>query len=151
MARPKTEITLKIEAVLEKNPNITYNEAVDAGLIDPKEIDVGRFNVNKSNWKKHQTGGTPKATRKRRVPAVPAAPKAAGTGSTGRKGRTTYRQYKNRTLVNVPAVGDLTGAIKTVADAGGMAKAKAIIEQADALRAAVAAVESTTASLAKIA
>lgn len=161
MARPMTETTKSIVSVLEKNPAITYNEAVDQGLINPEQVPVARFNVTKHNFthgKIVALSGSPKPATKRKVPAVPAAPKNGrkkATPATG-TGRKTYRQYKAgsgpiRTLVNVPPVGDLSAAMKAVADAGGLAKAKAVIAQADSLRAAVQAVENAQASLAKIA
>jgi hypothetical protein len=162
MARPMTETTKSIVDVLTKNPAITYNEAVDQGLINPEQVPVARFNVTKHNFTHGKIvalsgSPAPKAT-KRKVPAVPKAKpgrKAATPAATG-TGRKTYRQYKAgsgpvRTLVNVPPVGDLSAAMKAVADAGGLAKAKAVIAQADALRAAVAAVENAQATLAKIA
>lgn len=144
MARPMTETTKNIVAVLEKNKDITYNEAVDQGLIDPNVIPVARFNVTKHNFthgKIVALSGAPKpkvVTRKVSVPKVKTAvaPKTPG---------------RPRTLVAVPAVGDLTASMKIVADAGGLAKAKVVIAQADTLRAAVTAVELAQASLAKIA
>jgi hypothetical protein len=144
MARPIEATTQTIVAVLTANPEITYQGAVDQGLIDPNKINTARFNVTKHNWKKKKIvalGGTPKL-------ATPKPPKAKSVADA-----TAPKTRKPRTvkLVNVPVVGDLTTAMKSVADAGGLAKAKARIAELTALQAAVASVESTQATLAKIA
>lgn len=148
MARPMTPITLSIIKVLESNPAITYNEAVDQGLVNPTDISVARFNVTKHNFSHGKivalNGGTPAtpkvkkvAVPKAKTPAVPAVP--------------AKRSGRPAKLVAVSNVGDLTAAMKAVADAGGIAKAQALIAKANALQAALDTVTTTQATLAKIA
>jgi hypothetical protein len=115
-------------------------------LVNPTDITVARFNVTKHNFSHGKivalNGGTP-ATPKPKKVSVPQAKKVPAVPA-----KRTGRPAK---LVAVPNVGDLTAAMKTVADAGGLAKAQALIAQANALQAAVLTVTTTQATLAKIA
>jgi hypothetical protein len=128
MARPMTETTKSIIAVLEKNPEITYNEAVDQGLVNPELVPATRFNVTKYNFthgKIVSLSSNPKATAtKQKLPVVPKAKTTNGRKANRRSGPV-------RTLVNAPSVDGLPVAMKTVADPGGLAKPKAFIAQAD--------------------